>query len=114
MSRDPALYLEDMLEACDKLGRYVEGITQQQLAEDEMRMDAVVRNIELIGEAAAQLPGEVRAQITGVPWREMIGMRNILVHVYFGIDPNIVWEVATEKAPDLARAIRVYLNHQED
>lgn len=79
-----------------------------------MRMDAVVRNIELIGEAAAQLPEEIRDQIAGVPWREMIGMRNILVHAYFGIDPNIVWAVATEKAPELAQAIRCYLDDHEN
>ena len=114
MSRDPVLYLEDMLEACDKLARYVEGIGREQLFEDEMRMDAVVRNIELIGEAAAQLPEEIRDRIAGVPWREMIGMRNILVHAYFGIDPNIVWTVATEKAPELAQAIRCYLDDHEN
>ena len=109
MSRDATLFLEDMLEACEKVARYVEGVSREQLVAEEMRMDAVVRNIELLGEAASQLPDEVRRDMVGVPWREIIGMRNILIHAYFGIDADIVWVVATEKVPKVHEAIETYL-----
>ena len=98
-----------MLEACGRIHRYVDGISRDQLVDDEMRMDAVVRNIELLGEAAAQLPEEVKRDMPTVPWREVIGMRNILIHAYFGVDPDIVWVVATERAPELEQAVRTYL-----
>ena len=113
MSRDSTLLLEDILEACEKVARYVEDVSRDQLVAEEMRMDAVVRNIELLGEAASQLPGEVRQDMEQVPWREIIGMRNILIHAYFGIDPDIVWAVATEKVPQLHEAVGGYLGKPE-
>ena len=109
MSRDPLLYLEDILEACDKIHRYVEGVADEVLVKDSMRFDAVVRNIELIGEAARQVPESIREAMPQVPWREMIGMRNILVHGYFGIDPDVVCNVAQTKVELLADAVKKYL-----
>ena len=113
MSRDPLLYLEDILDACDKIRTYVQGETQESLEEDAMRFDAVVRNLELIGEAARQLPKPIHDAIPRVPWREIIAMRNILVHGYFGIDPDVVWTVATGKIDPLADAIKEYLGQHE-
>ena len=114
MSRDPLLSLEDILEACDKILGYLEGVTREGLMEDPMRFDAVVRNLELVGEAARQLPQPIRDEIPDVPWREMVGMLNILIHGYFSIDPDVVWTVATNKIGVLADAVKEYLKQRED
>ena len=110
MSRDPLLYLEDMVEACEKIRMYVDGVTYERFLSDTMRFDAIVRNIELIGEAARLVPESIRQQMPGVPWREIIRMRNILVHVYFGVDPDVVWSVANDEVLSLEDAVQQYLS----
>ena len=114
MSHDPLLYLEDIFEACEKIQQYMEGVTRKALTEDSMRFDAVVRNLELIGEAARQLPQPVCDAMPEVPWREMMAMRNILIHVYFGVDPDVVWTVATNKIGLLGAAVKEYLEQREN
>ncbi len=109
MSRDPSLYLEDIVEACDTISRYPEGVTYEELLRDSMRLDAVVRNLEIVGEAASRLPEPIRDEVPDVPWPQVIAMRNTLIHGYFGIDPEIVWFVATEKVGPLADSVRQYL-----
>ena len=110
MSRDSLLYLEDMVEACEKIRMYVAGVTYERFLSNTMRFDAIVRNIELIGEAARQVPESIRQQMPTVPWREIIGMRNILVHVYFGVDPDVVWSAANDEVPLLKDAVQQYLS----
>ena len=105
MSRDPRLNLEDILVACDKIQGYMEAVTREGLMEDTMRFDAVVRNLELIGEAAGQVPQPVRDALPQAPWREMVAMRNILIHAYFGVDPDVVWTAASQKVAPLADAV---------
>lgn len=114
MSRDPRLYLEDILEACDKIQGYIEGVTREGLPDDPMRFDAVVRNLELIGEAAGHVPKPVRDALPQASWREMVAMRNILIHAYFGVDPDVVWTAASQKVAPLANAVREYLDQTND
>ena len=93
MSRDWRLYLDDMREACRKVLRFTEGITLNDLQQDERTYDAVVRNLEIIGEAANHLPSEVQGQAPHIDWRKIVGLRNILAHAYFGIDDDILWDI---------------------
>ncbi len=109
MSRDPLLYLEDILSACERIAQYVHAVDYEQFVAESMRLDATVRNLTIIGEAAQRLPDDIRARIGAVPWREIIGMRNVLIHAYFGIDSQIVWSAATEKIGPLAVSVREYL-----
>ena len=109
MSRDPALYLEDILDACERVHEYVAGISYEELIADRMRFDAIVRNLELMGEAVRMLPQKVLDAMPELPWREIIGMRNILIHAYFGIDAEVVWSVATEELGPLYEAVQEYL-----
>lgn len=90
MSRDPTLSLEDILEAGERIRRYTKGLDHEKFVSDTMRQDAVVRNLEVIGEAARQVPPEVRDALPAVPWDQVIGMRNLLIHAYFGVDTDIV------------------------
>jgi uncharacterized protein with HEPN domain len=109
VSRDPSLYLEDIVEACEAISAYLEGVAYEDLLRDSMRLDAVVRNLEIIGEAAGRIPDHIRDDILGVPWPQLIAMRNTLIHGYFGVDPEIVWSVGTEKVGPLADLVRRYL-----
>lgn len=105
MSRDPLLYLEDIVQAARWIDEYVAGTDYDDLVRHHMRFNAVVRALEVIGEAARGLPEDMRRELPGVPWREIIGMRNILAHAYFAVDPDVVWSAATEHVPSLAVAV---------
>ena len=106
MPRDSEVYLRDILEAADKIGRYVQGMTRDQLATDTRTLDAVVRNLEVIGEAAKNIPEAVRAASPEIEWKKIAGLRDILIHQYFGIDLDIVWDIVRNKVPALATSVR--------
>ena len=102
MSRRPVtLLLDEMLTAIGKIERYVEGLDRAAFLADERTGDAVVRNLEVIGEAAARLPEAFRASASDIPWRRIVGLRNRIVHEYFGIDLEIVWEIVRTDLPAL-------------
>lgn len=85
MPRDARLFLDDILDACRKIRRYTVELTLEQFRSDEKTLDAVVRNLEVIGEAAKKLPHQLRNRIIDVEWQRIAGLRDILIHDYFGI-----------------------------
>jgi uncharacterized protein with HEPN domain len=106
VSRSPEQRIEDIRLCCEKILRYTAGMSQERLEQDELVTDAVLRNIEIIGEATKNLPDDVRAEITGIEWKKIAGMRDWLSHVYYRVDPDIVWDVVETKIPELLRAIQ--------
>ncbi len=80
--RDPTLLINDMIEAIGKIERYISQLTQKDFESNNMIIDAVVRNLEIIGEAARQIPDEVRLQAPQIDWRCVIGLRNVVVHQF--------------------------------
>jgi uncharacterized protein with HEPN domain len=99
--RHSRLYLEDMLAFCERALAYTGSIDRDGLAADAMRLDATLRNLELIGEAATHVPDEMRAQAPANPWRRIIATRNRLIHAYLGIDLDTVWSILRDDLPTL-------------
>ncbi|WP_027340823.1 HepT-like ribonuclease domain-containing protein [Halonatronum saccharophilum] len=98
MRRD-SLFLSDIINAMDKIFKYTKGMGKEEFKRDEMVIDAVLRNIEIIGEAANKVSDQIRHDYDDLPWRKMIGLRNIVIYEYFGVDLGIIWEVITVNLP---------------
>ncbi len=99
--RDTRLLLEDIRQALRKISAYISGMDQPAFCVDEKTIDAVIRNISIIGEASKQLPDEFKARHPHLPWAQMAGMRNRIVHDYAGVDLEIIWEVISHSLPQL-------------
>ncbi len=97
--RSVGLLLEDICDAIEKIGRYIEGMTKSDFLDDEKTGDAVVRNLEIIGEAASRLPQGFRQEHSEIEWKKIVGLRHRIVHEYFGVDFEIVWNIITDILP---------------
>lgn len=101
MPRDPRFLLEDILEACSRILCYTEGLTFEDFQRDRKTLDAVLHNLVTIGEAVKKLPGAIRERYPDVEWNRIAGLRDVLVHEYFGVDEEIVWDIVQNKVPRL-------------
>jgi uncharacterized protein with HEPN domain len=106
MPRDFRLYLDDILEAIHQIRTYVTNQDEAAFAADRKTQDAVIRNLEIIGDAAGNLPPEIKQIAQEIDWRKITGLRNILVHEYFGINLPIVWDVVQNKLGPLETVCR--------
>ncbi|OIP90890.1 MAG: hypothetical protein AUK24_03695 [Syntrophaceae bacterium CG2_30_49_12] len=111
MPRDPRLYLDDILEAITQIREYTALTDYEAFAQDRKTQDAVVRNLEIIGEAAGRLPESIKVGATDIEWRKIVGLRNILVHEYFGISLPVIWDVVQNKLRPLETACRRLLEN---
>ena len=112
MSRDYKVYLEDILEAIRKIREFTNGTSLAVLSKDAKTLDAVIRNLEVIGEAVKCLPEEVKSQRPDVTWKKIAGLRDILIHEYFGINVEVVWDVIQHKLSSLEDAAKQLLGSQ--
>src|SRR3990172_8594003 len=109
MSRDWTFYLEDILESARKTARYTQGMTLDEFRDNDVIFDAVIRNLEIIGEAAKHLPAEVRTMMPDVEWSKAAAFRDVIVHHYFGLDIHVVWDIVKNKVPDIAASTEALL-----
>ena len=112
MSRDWTFFLEDIQESCSRVLRYTEGMTFEQFKADDKTYDAVVRNLEIIGEAAKGLPDDVRAMMPDIEWNKATGLRNIMAHAYFGVSDEILWDVVQNKIPPMKAAVDGFMGQR--
>jgi uncharacterized protein with HEPN domain len=105
MPRDYKVYLDDIREAIQKINLFTKGFSKYALQQDPKTLDAVVRNLEIIGEAVKNIPDSIRAKYYATGWKKIAGLRDILVHEYFGIDMDIIWDIIQNKLPVLQKQI---------
>jgi len=108
--RSVELYLDDIRECIERIEEYTRGHDREAFFASAQLIDAVVRRMEIIGEAAHQLPEEFRVQHPEIPWGHMIGMRNKVTHEYFGVDEAILWQTIQEDIPKLRGQLQKFFN----
>jgi uncharacterized protein with HEPN domain len=113
MKRDYGLYLDDILDAISKIEQYTEGQDLEKFMKDDKTIDAVIRNFSIIGEAAKHIPADIRKKYPDIPWKEMAGMRDKLIHEYFGIKFDIVWETIKNRLPEVKPEIETVLRQMD-
>lgn len=106
MSRNVQLYFNDILKSCDKINQYTQALTFEEFVEDEKTFDAVILNLQIIGEAVKNIPQEIRDHSPHIEWRKIAGLRDILAHAYFQIENEIVWDIVKNKVPVLSEQIQ--------
>ncbi|MBI3599342.1 MAG: DUF86 domain-containing protein [Nitrospinae bacterium] len=112
MRRNYMLYLEDILTSANKILKYVGDASYDDIIKDEMRLEAITRNFEIIGEAAGNIPQEIKDKYPIIEWRKISDFRNILAHEYFGIDYEIMWDIIKNKLPVLEKSIQSILEKE--
>ena len=108
--RDWKLLIEDILESIDKIGNYTEGISYDNFLSNFLIIDAVVRNIEIIGEASKNIPTEIQDSFKDIPWKKLKGIRNRIVHEYFQVDVSIIWFIVKNELSPLKEVLTKHLN----
>ena len=103
--RDYFLFIEDILNAIQKIEKYTDNETFETFSINDMAVDAVIRNFEIIGEAANNIPKEIQEKYPYVEWKEMVGFRNVIIHDYFGINLKTVWNTVKNNIPLLKEHI---------
>jgi uncharacterized protein with HEPN domain len=107
--RSPDLLFQDILESAQKILDYTNGLNYEMFKSDSMRVDAVIRNFEIIGEASSRLPDQIKDGITSIDWHKIRGFRNRVAHDYMGINYYIVWQIREEFIPELINEIRKHI-----
>ncbi len=111
MEKDYKAYINHILDAIASIQKYTQGMSFDEFAKDEKTMDAVIRNYAIIGEASRKLPIEFRERYPDVPWKSIIGLRNVLIHDYLGVDIVAVWGNVKHELPTLKKQMESILKH---
>ena len=113
MPRDYRVFLQDVQEAIANITEFISGMTRDEFEKDRKTLHAVIRNLEVIGEAVKSVPVEIRLKYPQVPWSRIAGLRDILIHHYFQIDIEIVWDIVQNKLPELDQHLEIILGEKE-
>jgi len=114
MKRNHRLFVKDILDSIEKIEEFIGNMDFKKFIEDDKTRSAVVRKLEIIGEATKNIPKMIRQKYKELPWSDMAGMRDKIAHFYFGIDYEIVWKVIKERLPEIKPVIQKILNEMEE
>jgi uncharacterized protein with HEPN domain len=114
VSRDLLLFLEDIEKSCAKIVLYTAELTRDEVFVDEMRFDAILRNLHIIGEAVKNLPQDWRQKHPDIPWRAIAGLRDFVAHAYFALDLEILWSAIKDEVPALLQRVQEILKQERE
>ncbi len=114
MKKDPKIFIEHILQCIEHLEQYLSGITKKQFLESIQLQDSIIRRIEIMGEAVKNIPKHVKDRYPDIAWKEIAGMRDILIHEYFGVDLGLTWKVAKKDIQQLKNRILKVKKDLED
>ena len=103
MKRDITIYLQHIIDACDRIATYIFDCNEERFRNDSLIQDGVIRQLEIIGEATKNIPVDFRNKHIHIPWQDVAGMRDKLIHHYFGVDLDIIWEIIKKELPTLKK-----------
>ncbi|MFZ1040319.1 MAG: DUF86 domain-containing protein [Anaerolineales bacterium] len=106
MSRDETFYLADIQECCEKVLRFTKGMAYKDFSQDDLHFDAVLRNLEIIGEAVKNISEETRQKYPNVKWRKISGFRDVVAHEYFGVNEETIWDIVKNEIPALLAVVK--------
>jgi uncharacterized protein with HEPN domain len=112
MSRDESLFLADIQECCEKVLKFTNGMNFKDFVYDDLHYDAVLRNLEIIGEAVKHISEEQRQKYPRVKWRKIAGFRDVVTHNYFGVSDEIVWDIVENEIPALLEQVKAMIGEQ--
>lgn len=114
MKRSPELFLKDILDCIGKIEEFTGGMGFDEFVKDDRTSSAVVRKLEIIGEATKNVPRDIRQRYKTLPWSDMARMRDKIIHFYFGVDYEIVWKVIKERLPEIKSKVTQVLKDLEE
>ncbi len=112
-NRNYLFYLEDMYESMLRIQEYTEDLSFPEFRENRLVTDAVIRNLEIIGEASKSVPDSIKNEYSQIPWKQMYGLRNFVAHEYFGIDFENIWKIISDDLPQNAKDLEALIKDQK-
>lgn len=113
INRQFILYLEDMFQSMQRIEEYLGELDFIEFKMTNMVVDAIIRNFEIIGEASKNIPAEIQGKYSEIPWRKMYGLRNLIAHEYFGIDYEMIWEIAKNHLPQNRNDLAIIIEKEK-
>jgi uncharacterized protein with HEPN domain len=111
MKKDDSVYLRHIIDAFMQIEDYMDGVSYDEFISNKLLQDGVIRQLEVMGEAARNLSEDLRCEYPQIPWRQMIGLRNRMIHAYFNVNLQIIWEIIQGDLPDLKRETKQILDN---